>query len=112
MLLDQLNQTFQTKQPLRIGAGGGPANRFHGLISDVRVYGRALSAEEVGIIATAESVTELAAIPAAQRTERQAAKLRACFLAEHAPAPLREAQANAADLRDGAREARARACRR
>ena len=43
VLLDQLNQTFQTKQPLRIGAGGGPANRFHGLISDVRVYDRALS---------------------------------------------------------------------
>ena len=27
VLLDQLNQTFQTKQPLRIGAGGGPANQ-------------------------------------------------------------------------------------
>ena len=26
MLLDQLNQTFQTKQPQHIGAGGGPAN--------------------------------------------------------------------------------------
>jgi len=99
VLLDQLNQTFQTKQPLRIGAGGGPANRFHGLVSDVRVYGRALSAEEIGIVATTESMAELAAIPAAQRTAPQAAKLRSCFLAEHAPAPLREAQANVAALR-------------
>jgi mono/diheme cytochrome c family protein len=99
VLLDQLNQTFQTKQPFRIGAGGGPANRFHGLVGDVRVYGRTLSAEEIGIVATTESVTELAAIPAAKRTAHQAAKLRSCFLAEHAPAPFREAQKDAAALR-------------
>jgi mono/diheme cytochrome c family protein len=99
VLLDQLNQTFQTKQPLRIGAGGGPANRFHGLVGDVRVYGRTLSVEEIGIVATTKSVTELAAIPAAKRTADQAAKLRSCFLAEHAPAPFREAQKNAAALR-------------
>ncbi|MBI3875211.1 MAG: DUF1553 domain-containing protein, partial [Verrucomicrobia bacterium] len=100
VLLDQLNQTFQTKQPLRIGAGGGPANRFHGLISDVRVYGRTLSAEEIGIVATTESATELAAISVAHRTAQQTAKLRSCFLAEHAPAPMREAQTNVAALRE------------
>src|SRR5207253_1488954 len=77
VLLDQLNQTFQTTQPLRIGAGGGPGNRFHGLISDVRVYARALAAEEIGIVAVTESATELAAISAAKRTAHQAAKLRA-----------------------------------
>jgi hypothetical protein len=100
VLLDQLNQTFQTKQPFRIGAGGGPANHFHGLVGDVRVYGRVLSAEEVGIVATRESVMDLAALPASQRTAPQAAKLRACFLAEYAPAPLQEAQATAAGLRE------------
>jgi hypothetical protein len=100
VLLDQLNQTFQTKQPLRIGAGGGPANRFHGLISDVRVYERTLSAEEIGIVTTTESIAELAAIFPAKRTAQQSAKLRACFLAEHAPAPMREAQTNAATLRE------------
>jgi mono/diheme cytochrome c family protein len=100
VLLDQLNQTFQTTQPLRIGAGGGPANRFHGLVSDVRVYGRALNAEEVGIVATTESGTELAAISPPQRTANQAAKLRACFLAEHAPAAMREAQTKVAELRE------------
>src|SRR5207248_2151861 len=93
-------QTFLTKQPLRIGGGGGSANRFRGSISDVRVYARALLAEEVGIVATAESVTELAAVPATQRTAHQAAKLRSCFLAEHAPGSLCEAQTNAADLRE------------
>ncbi|HEY6167908.1 MAG TPA: DUF1553 domain-containing protein, partial [Verrucomicrobiae bacterium] len=100
VLLDQLNQTFQAKQPLRIGAGGGPANRFHGLIGDVRVYGRVLSGQEIGIVATTESVTELVAIPTSQRTAHQAAKLRSCFLAEHAPALLREAQTTAAELRE------------
>ncbi|MEQ2008309.1 MAG: DUF1553 domain-containing protein [Limisphaerales bacterium] len=100
VLLDELNQTFQTKQPLRVGSGGAPGDRFHGLVSDVRVYSRALTAEEAGIVATAESVTELAALPAAKRISPQRAKLRACFLSEHAPATQREAQANAAALRE------------
>lgn len=100
VLLDQLNQTFQTKQPLRIGAGGGPSQRFHGLVRDVRVYDRVLSGEEAAIAATAGTIAGLAAIPAAQRTAPQAAKLRACFLAEHAPAFLREAQGNVVKWRE------------
>jgi len=100
VLLDELNQTFQTKQPFRIGSGGAAGDRFHGLVRDVRIYARALTAEEAGIVATAEGVTELAAIPAAQRTPHQAAKLRSGFLAEHAPALQRAAQASAAVLRE------------
>ena len=100
VLFDQLNQTFQTKQPLRIGAGGGPANRFHGLVSDVRVYGRMLSAEEIGIVGTTADTTKLAAIPSPQRTTSQAAKLRSCFLAEHASASQRAAQTQVAALRE------------
>ena len=30
MLLDELNQSFETKEPLRIGGGGGPDRRFRG----------------------------------------------------------------------------------
>ena len=100
VLLDELNQTFQTKQPLRIGSGGAPGDRFHGLVSDVRVYGRALTAEEAGIVATPESLSELAAVPVAQRTASQAAKLRAAFLSAHAPELLRAAQASVAALRE------------
>ncbi len=85
VLLDELNQTFQTKQPLRIGSGGGPANRFHGLIGDVRVYDRALRQEEIEIVATTETLSALAALPVAQRNPAQAAKLRACFLDAYAP---------------------------
>jgi hypothetical protein len=98
-LLDQLNQTFQTKMPLRIGAGGGPANRFRGHLGDVRVYTRVLGAEEAAIVAVAENITALAALPRADRTAAQLAKLRACFLAGHAPAAMREAHSRLADLR-------------
>ncbi len=100
VLLDQLNQTFQTKQPLRIGSGGGPGNRFRGGVGDLRVYGRALSGEEIGIIATTESATKLATISPAQRTAHQTAALRACFLAEHAPTALRSAQTAVAELQE------------
>lgn len=100
VLLDQLNQSFQTKQPLRIGAGGGPLDRFQGHVSDVRVYGRDLSGEEIGILATEENLGQLAAIAAPGRTAFQATKLRECFLAEHADLPLREAHANVQRLRD------------
>ena len=99
VLLDELNQTFQTKQPLRIGSGGGPANRFHGMISDVRVYHRALTAEEAGIVATTATVNTLAAIPTTQRSQQQAAKLRAAFLAGPAPPSLRDARNRVATLR-------------
>ncbi len=89
VLLDELNQTFATKQPLRIGAGGGPANRFHGLIGDARVYGRVLTCGEVAAIAAAESLTELAALPVLQRTPAQLEKLRLAFLEQHGPEPIR-----------------------
>src|SRR5262249_26101820 len=83
--LDDLNQSFQTKEPLRIGSGGGPEGRFHGLLDEVRVYDRALSADEAAILAVAEPVTALAALPPEKRTPGQARKLRACFLDGPAP---------------------------
>jgi len=89
VLLDELNQTFQTKQPLRIGAGGGPANRFHGLIRDARVYGRVLTAEEAGVIAVAENITNLAALTPARRTPPQQAKLRLALLDQREPESIR-----------------------
>src|SRR5207237_2793028 len=68
ILLDDLNQTFETRQPFRIGAGGGPGGRFHGCIGEVRAYNRALSAEEAAILATSEAIPVLAALPSAKRT--------------------------------------------
>jgi hypothetical protein len=78
--LDFLNQTFASKEPLRIGGGNGPNGRFHGLIDDVTVYETALSAELVGLIATPESLGEILTIPRDRRTIGQQQKLRTAFL--------------------------------
>jgi hypothetical protein len=85
VLLDDLNQSFQTRAPFRIGGSGGNDERFEGSIDDVRVYGRALEADEVALVAETATLSAIAAIPAGQRTDRQARKLRAAFLEQAAP---------------------------
>jgi hypothetical protein len=87
--LDALNQSFITEQPLRIGGGSGPEGRFHGRIDEVRVYDRCLSADEVGPLATPETVTDILAVPAERRSPFQAGKLRAYFLEAVAPQEMR-----------------------
>jgi hypothetical protein len=76
VLLDDLNQSFQTTQPLRSGGGAGPAGRFHGAIQDLRVWNQAVRPEDAEVIATPEDIDEVLAIPAGQRTAGQAHKLR------------------------------------
>jgi hypothetical protein len=99
-LLDELNQTFQTKEPFRIGSGGGPGSRFNGLVDEVRVYGRVLEPAEARILSAAASVGEIVAKPAADRTPAEAEKLRAFFLATTAPDPIRTAHAELQAARD------------
>ena len=90
VLLDELNQTFQTKEPLRIGGGGGPRSRFHGLIDDVRVYDRVLEPDEVEVLATARvDRRHRRRCRAAKRAAAEAGKLRASFLGRTAPAAIR-----------------------
>lgn len=96
--LDDLNQSFGAKEPLRVGAGLGPENRFHGSIRELRVYRTALRPEEAAVLATPDSVVQLARIPAAKRTRAQATKLRWCFLDRYAPAPMQAARARILDL--------------
>ena len=78
----------------------GLRNRFHGAIADVRIYRAALAAAEVELIATPDAVAAIRAVPPAQRTPRQARKLRRCFLDKYAPAPLREARQKLLALRN------------
>jgi hypothetical protein len=97
--LDDLNQNFGTRDPMRIGAGGGPANRFHGQIDDVRIYNVALLPKDVAVVATAESIGEIASIPAATRSEPQTDKIALYFLETSAPAPIQQAWRTLTELR-------------
>jgi hypothetical protein len=98
--LDELNQDFKSRQPLRIGAGGGgPGFRFHGLIDDVRVYDQPLSAQLAAVIANPDSIGAIAALPETRRDAAQALKLERYFLAHAAPEPIAEAWRNLWNLR-------------
>jgi hypothetical protein len=89
--LDDLNQNFVTDRPFRIGAGGGPADHFHGAIADVRLYDRVVSAADVGILANLDTINAIVAIEPARRTPAQRHKLRSCFLDNDAPDAIWEA---------------------
>jgi Protein of unknown function (DUF1553)/Protein of unknown function (DUF1549)/Concanavalin A-like lectin/glucanases superfamily/Planctomycete cytochrome C len=93
VLLDELNQSFQTKQPLRIGGGLGPKARFVGAIDEPGVYARVLAAEDIEALAVRESVSAILEIPAWRRTAGQARKVRQCFLATDAPEGIQDLRA-------------------
>ncbi len=96
--LDDLNQSFQTKEPFRIGGGGERA--FHGAIDDVRIFNRALSLEEAAVVATAESIDALLAVSAERRSPGQKDKLRAYYLENRAPGHLRDPHRRLVEARD------------
>lgn len=92
VLFDQLNEPFHVSEsvPFRIGSAGGV--NFSGSIEDVRVYRRALTSEEAAVVATPQTVSALASIPAPQRTAAQAAKLRLAYFSQGASASVRKAR--------------------
>jgi mono/diheme cytochrome c family protein len=83
VLLDELNQSFDSPEPFRIGSGGGPATRFTGLIDDVRIYDRVLGEDEVRILAVADPISKLVGKKIKYRGERE--KLEAYFIQFAAP---------------------------
>lgn len=99
VLLDALNQTFKSPEPLHIG-GGGVGAPFKGRIDDVHVYDRGLSAEEIALLAAGEPLEKVLAIGPQDRSPRQTANLRAYYLDRHAPRHIREASARIVELRN------------
>jgi mono/diheme cytochrome c family protein len=97
--LDELNQSFQTAEPLRIGGGHGSDGRFHGLLDEVRIYHRCLPADEAQIVATAERLADILSRPAHQRTAAQSLKLRRYYLEQAAPAEIQQAWLRLTSLR-------------
>jgi len=96
---DLNNRRGPRPQPLRIGAGGGPDNRFKGNIDNVFVYGRALTPSEVGVLASAASLNDIAARPEADRSPAETAKIRDYFLEHDAPATVKAAWTRVLDAR-------------
>jgi len=70
--LDDLNQSFDTKEPLRLGGGGGPENRFRGEMREARVYNVALRPDEAAIAAKDTPVSELVQIAPEKRSAAEA----------------------------------------
>ncbi|MEO8657996.1 MAG: DUF1553 domain-containing protein [Bryobacteraceae bacterium] len=92
ILFDQFVWPMDSKEPWRIGAGGGL--RFQGDIKDVRVYGRALSADEVAALNLTEPLNTLAA--KSNRSAAETAKLHLAFLDKYAPKNVAQARARLA----------------
>lgn len=88
-----------TKNTLKIGAGGGPQFRFKGAIDEARIYSRKLDADEIAMLACAEPLEKIAAIPVARRSRAQALKLRHAFLAQTAPDELKQAYQRLVELK-------------
>jgi len=90
ILFDQNTEPFHKKDtPIRVGAGGGM--KFDGSIRDARIYKRALPPAEAAAVFVTESIPDIAAIPAPQRSKAQQAKLDLAFLDTAAPAEIRQA---------------------
>ncbi len=98
--LDDVNQSFASKQPFRIGAGAGPDNRFHGQIEDARIYQVAITPEEAALLSDPSSLNQIAAIPSDRRTTVHRQKLELAFVSRYAPKPIRQAWQQLAQLRE------------
>jgi Protein of unknown function (DUF1553)/Protein of unknown function (DUF1549)/Concanavalin A-like lectin/glucanases superfamily/Planctomycete cytochrome C len=93
IFIDDFNSQGAVKrEPLRIGAGGGPQNLFHGRIDELRIYNRALLPAEAGMLADLTPVNAIAALPPDARTAAQADKIRDYFLEHALPDNLAEAR--------------------
>ena len=88
---DRLFRTFSDASAnLRIGGGAGPEYRFKGAIDEVRVYKSLPDAGELAMLACADSLPEIAAIPPQGRTEGQRLKLLNAWWDRGAPAAVRQ----------------------
>jgi hypothetical protein len=97
-LLDLVGNRLPRRYPLRIGASGSSKLNFQGHIDEVRIYGKVLTPEQAAVVATAETVSDIARVPPEQRTNAQADKLRLSFLNQYAPSEIRGAHKRVTEL--------------
>ena len=79
---NDLQGATTTATPLRIG--GGPANApFRGVVDDLRIYARPLTATEVGLLAGGNPIGEILAVATSDRSPHQQEALRSYYLRHH-----------------------------
>ncbi|HZF39186.1 MAG TPA: DUF1553 domain-containing protein [Blastocatellia bacterium] len=83
---------------LKIGAGGGEQWLFKGRIDDVRIYNALPDARQIAVLACADSLDKIAAIPPSRRTTARKLKLQWAFLEQGAPAALQQTWRERAEL--------------
>ncbi|MBA4188018.1 MAG: hypothetical protein C0467_08365 [Planctomycetaceae bacterium] len=88
VLLDELNQSFQTKEPFRVGSGAG--SRFDGQIEDVTVYTGVLDANNIRLLAEPASPADIVRKADKDRTAIERDKLLAYFVETEASARIRQ----------------------
>ena len=98
ILIDESLNSTNVKAPLRVGFGPDEDSGFQGLIDEARLYDRALSAAEISVVATAETVSEIARLAAAARSPGQSLKLRWAYLSQFAPKEIAALWANKRNL--------------
>ena len=87
VLFDQLLWPIEKKVPFRIGAGEG--HRFRGVIDDVRIYRRALTADEASVLPLDDTLSDIARRRPTKRTRAERNKLALAFLDRFAPDHIR-----------------------
>ncbi len=91
------------KYPLRIGVGD-EEKYFRGYIDDVRYYHRELLVDEIEVVSSSDSITEILAISPEERTPQQARKISTYFLENEAPPHIRDAYLRFKTLRKQRRQ--------
>ena len=97
-LLDLVGNRLPQRYPLRIGASGSSKPNFRGNLDDIRIYGRVLPSEDVAVVATAETITEIAGMDSNSRSPAQSDKLRLSFLNQYASPEIRVSYSRVQDL--------------
>ena len=100
VLADDMNEAAPKPDPVRIGSGDGPKNRFQGNIADVRIYNRPLSAAEAAVLANPTPVNAIAALAADKRSPAQADKIRDYYLEHEAAGPIKTAWTRMIDAQE------------
>jgi hypothetical protein len=93
---DNLTDNIDTTAPLYLGGGSG--GNFRGMIDDVRIYARQLSAAEVGLLSGGNPIRDIVLIRRDSRSPQQADMVRKYYL-ENEDDSYKNLQQQLADVR-------------